>query len=88
MFSWAAVEHANYYEVSVYCTDGNSQRQYIGDFDHKRYTSPETIKIDGLVPLTDYVVAVSAGLGSYMSEERMLQCRLSIWPSPSASLQA
>lgn len=70
VFSWAAVEHAKYYEVSVYCTDGNSQRQYIGDFDHKRYTSPETIKIDGLVPLTDYVVAVSAGLGSYMSEEK------------------
>lgn len=70
VFSWAAVEHAKYYEVSVYCTDGNSQRLYIGDFDHKRYTSPETIKIDGLVPLTDYVVAVSAGLGSYMSEEK------------------
>lgn len=72
VFEWAPVEDAKYYLVSVYTTGDDGENIYISDFKQKKYEAYGQIKVDGLEPDTEYNISVSAGLGSYVSDEQLL----------------
>lgn len=66
--TWEPVAHAKYYVVSISTTGDDGGTAYVEGFDYANYDTSEALTIDGLEPLTTYDIAVSAGLGSYVSE--------------------
>lgn len=67
--TWTPVNDATQYKVSAYTTDKQGNKTFIQGLDGKVYPNVDNIKIDGLVPLTDYNVSVSAELASYKSDD-------------------
>ncbi len=66
--TWQNVPDAKQYAVSAYTLDKNGNRQYVGGLNTKIFMQPEELKVDGLLPLTDYHFDVAAKLASYTSD--------------------
>ena len=66
--TWSPVVDATSYTVSAYTTDKQGNKTYLQGLNEKIFPQTATLNIDGLTPLTDYEVSVSATLASYNSE--------------------
>lgn len=66
--TWTPVDDATSYTVSAYTTDKLGNKTYLQGLNEKIFPQTATLNIDGLTPLTDYEVSVSATLASYSSD--------------------
>ena len=67
--TWTPVPDATQYKVSAYTTDNDGNKVFVQGLEGKNYPSVDQIKVEGLEPLTDYKVSVSAELASYKSDD-------------------
>lgn len=66
--TWQNVPDAKEYAVSAYTLDKDGNRQYVAGLSDKIFMQSEELKVDGLLPLTEYHFDVAAKLASYTSD--------------------
>ncbi len=66
--SWAAAGIANRYSLNLYKV-AEGKKTPVAGYTGKTYDEPGSINIEGLQPETEYIVAMSARRGSYISAE-------------------
>ncbi len=66
--TWTPVEDAEYYKLAAFTCNEKGEKSYVGGMDYKTYPKVQNLKIEGLSPLTDYTLSVSAFLADYASD--------------------
>ncbi|MGN1263660.1 MAG: M6 family metalloprotease domain-containing protein [Prevotella sp.] len=72
-FSWGEVAEAAYYLVTVSEKASEGTKTPVAGFCERRYDAVTAVRTDGLMPLTDYEIGVTAAIGSYRSAETTAQ---------------
>ncbi len=66
--TWTPVEDAEYYKLAAFTNNEKGEKSFVGGLDYKVYPNVQNLQVEGLSPLTDYTLSVSAFLADYASD--------------------